>query len=155
MSNGSSTSVLGPRKAKPAHSLSDSQTKTASLGVMTPWSRSISLPPTLPGWNFPLTVPSSNKKPSPVDSIRLLKYREKAYQVGIGWKQHTSMKVSYSWYSQKCQIHLHYRSSWGREDDEILFFKVTHPAACSNIEGCLKYDTYFIKKKISRDCAVV
>ena len=150
MSNGSSTSVLGPRKAKPAHSLSDSQTKTASLGVMTPWSRSISLPPTLPGWNFPLTVPSSNKKPSPVDSIRLLKYREKAYQVGIGWKQHTSMKVSYSWYSQKCQIHSHYRSSWERGWWDP-FFKVTHPA-CSNIEGCLKYDTL---KKISRDCAVV
>ena len=49
VSNGIFRSDIGPLKLKPAHSLSFSQIRTASLTVIKPWCLSISFPSNFPG----------------------------------------------------------------------------------------------------------
>ena len=46
-------------------------------------------------WRYLNPIKSHHQSIQPV-----FQYRKKAYQVGIGWKKHTSIKVSYCWYSQ-------------------------------------------------------
>ena len=101
-------------------------------------------------WRYLNPIKSHHQSIQPV-----FQYRKKAYQVGIGWKKHTSIKVSYCWYSQKCQIHSHCRSSRGRGWWLVTLLKVTHPAFVlfkTSSEGCLKYDTFFNLSRL--DCGI-